>query len=304
MDEFTVAARFVHFASVTLLAGTTLFRLYAGLDAAPGVDSEIRLAFDTWLRRVVLFAAAGALLSAIAWADSLAVSMGGGWEHALNPETFAAVLFDTAFGRVWVWRLALAALVIVLAVVPPPGGRLPWVLITLLAVALVASIAGVTHAAMHVGGAGALHQAADAVHLICSAFWLGGLAALGFVLWSGRRDRHWISFARFALPRFSRAGTIAISLLLLTGIINAVFLASLKSLFTTAYGLVLMGKICLFSAMVVLALINRWILLPRLLAQRNAASVTALFCNVGVEQALGIAVLVLVSILGMLPPPH
>jgi len=170
MDEFTAAARFVHFASVTLLAGATLFRLYAGLDAAPGIDSEIRLAFDTWLRRVVLFAAAAALLSAIAWADSLAASMGGGWEHALNPETFAAVLFDTGFGRVWVWRLALTALVIVLAGVPPPGGRVPWVLIAVLAVALVASIAGVGHAAMHTAGIGALHQAADAVHLICSGF--------------------------------------------------------------------------------------------------------------------------------------
>jgi copper resistance protein D len=304
MDEFTAAARFIHFASVTLLAGATLFRLYAGLYTAAGIDSEIRLAFDTWLRRVVLFAAAAALLSAIAWADSLAVSMGGGWEHALNPETLAAVLFDTSFGRVWIWRLALAALVIVLAGVPPHGGRLPWLLITLLSVALVASIAGVTHAAMHTAGVGALHQAADAIHLICSAFWLGGLAALCFVLWSARRDPHWISFARYALPRFSRAGIIAISLLLLTGIINAVFLASLKSLFTTAYGFVLMGKICLFCAMVALALINRWILLPRLLAQRNAASVTALFRNVGVEQALGVAVLVLVSILGMLPPPH
>ena len=303
MDEFTAAARFVHFASVTLLAGTTLFRFYAGLDASR-VDAGIRLAFDAWLRRVVLFAASAALLSAIAWADSLTVSMGGGWEHALNPETFAAVLFDTSFGRVWVWRLVLAALVIVLAVVPPRGGRLPWVLITMLAVALVASIAGVTHAAMHRGGAGALHQAADAVHLICSGFWLGGLAALGFVLWSARRDRHWIGFARFALPRFSRAGTIAIGLLLLTGIINAVFLTSLKSLLATAYGLVLVGKICLFLVMLALALINRQILLPRLLAQRDAASVTALFRNVGVEQTLGVLVLILVSILGMLPPPH
>jgi putative copper resistance protein D len=304
MDEFTAAARFVHFASVTLLAGATLFRFYAGLDA-DRVDAGIRLAFDAWLRRVVLLAAMAAFLSAIAWADSLAVGMGGGWEHAFNPETFAAVLFDTNFGRVWVWRLALTALVIVLAAVPPQGGRLPWVLITVLAVALVASIAGVTHAAMHTAGAGALHQAADAVHLICSGFWLGGLAALGFVLWSARRDRHWLSFARFALPRFSRAGTIAISLLLLTGIVNAVFLTSLQSLFTTAYGLVLMGKICLFLVMLALALINRRVLLPRLLAHRNVeTSIIALSRTVGVEQALGVVVLVLVSILGMLPPPH
>jgi putative copper export protein len=66
-----------------------------------------------------------------------------------------------------------------------------------------------------------------------------------------------------------------------------------------------MGKICLFLAMLAVALINRRILLPRLLAQRNAEpSVIALSRTVGVEQALGVVVLVLVSILGMLPPPH
>ena len=280
----------------------------AGLDLAEVAEQEIRVAFDKWLRRIAFFAAVVALISALAWADSLAVIMGGSWWHAVDLETLSAVLFDTAFGHVWVLRLALAtALVALLPYLSAPWSRPQQILVASLSVALVATIAGVTHAAMHTGASGRFHQLAHGVHLICAAFLIGGLAMLGYVLAPARRDHQWIAFARRALVRYSRLGIVAVWLLLLTGIINTIFLVSPASLVRTAYGWVLIAKICLFLCMVTLALINRRLLLPNLLASSGANeqnSAAALWRVVGAEQALGFLIVILVSILGMLPPPH
>src|SRR5438309_11946163 len=106
MDEFNTAARFIHFATVMLLFGASLFRLYAGTGPPrEGEQTHASAAFDRWLRFILILAALGALLSALAWLDSLAVRMGRAWSEALNPETVGAVLFATQFGSVWVWRL-------------------------------------------------------------------------------------------------------------------------------------------------------------------------------------------------------
>src|SRR6266576_3939462 len=102
MDEFLIVSRLVHFAAAMLLFGASLFSLYAG---ALSKRARVRAAFERWLKNTLLAAAVAAFLSALAWWDALAASMGGSWAEALSGETLAAVLLDTAFGRVWIWRI-------------------------------------------------------------------------------------------------------------------------------------------------------------------------------------------------------
>ncbi len=308
MDEFNIVARCSHFICATILAGIWLFRLYGGFGQAGAARKEIEGAFDRWLHRIALIFSLGALLTALAWADSLAVNMGGEWSDAIDPETLDAVLFDTAFGRVWVWRLALAgALVAALVFAHPPWSLFYRVAMGGLSVALLVSIAGASHAAMHTGLAGAVHQCADCLHLLCSGFWLGGLLALGYVVARARASGDWMALARRALARFSILGIGAVGLLLATGIVNAFFLASPRSLIGTAYGYVLIAKIALFAGMIALALFNRRIFLRGIVnsgAGQGQTAAARLSRTIGAEQALGLVVLLLVGILGALPPPH
>ena len=71
--------------------------------------------FDDWCKRVFTIAAVIALISALAWWDALAAQVGDSWAHALDSGTLGLVLFDTQFGRTWQWRLAIAALLLVIA---------------------------------------------------------------------------------------------------------------------------------------------------------------------------------------------
>jgi putative copper resistance protein D len=114
----------------------------------------------------------------------------------------------------------------------------------------------------------------------------------------------YIPLARSALPHFSQIGYAAVALVALTGTVNSVLLVgSCHALVTTPYGRLLSVKITLFAAMVGLALVNRFRLMPRL---RDAASAVmplrALFHSVVVEQALGLVILGVVAVLGTWPP--
>jgi putative copper resistance protein D len=71
-------------------------------------------------------------------------------------------------------------------------------------------------------------------------------------------------------------------------------------MFDTPYGRLLAFKILLFLAMVVVALINRFRLAPRI--SREVSALRALGRTVALEQGLALAVLAIVSVLGTWPP--
>lgn len=305
MDEFLVTARLVHFAAATLLFGASLFSLYAGQE----LSKRVGAAFDRWLKNTLLFAAVAALLSGLAWWDALAVSMGEGWADALNVETLKAVLFDTEFGRVWIWRLAISALLIFVLLFVRRSDWTPRInfLVAGLAAALLVSLAGVGHATMHEG---AVHQTAQAIHLIAAGAWVGGLVPLSYVLGkaSSGRTGTWTTHALYALPRFSRVGYFAVSFVLLSGcLIGWQMLGGWSELFGTLYGRVVLAKFFLFSLMTTIALFNRFYLMPRIAAARKGAKprpdqLRLLWRSVIVEQGIALAALMAASILGTLQP--
>jgi len=96
-------------------------------------------------------------------------------------------------------------------------------------------------------------------------------------------------------------GYVAVALIALTGAINTLFLVGgLDAMFGTPYGRLLAFKILLFLAMVVVALINRFRLAPRI--SREVGALRALGRTVALEQSLGLAAIAIVSVLGTWPP--
>jgi copper transport protein len=73
----------------------------------------------------------------------------------------------------------------------------------------------------------------------------------------------------------------------------------LPALLETIYGNLLLSKIGLFAVMVCVAAINRLNLSPRL---PNADAIRQLARNTWIETGLGLSIIVIVSVLGILPP--
>jgi putative copper resistance protein D len=299
-----IFSRLLQFTAVIVVFGCGAFRVYGlGGDTAAAFPGALAV-FDAWFGRVTLVGAIVALLSALTLLLAVTANMAGSAAVALDPDTISAVLFDTSFGRVWCWHLLFAVLLIGACLAPLSRGRMTAILV--LSLLLLISLGWIGHAAMDQGAAKLGHELNQMVHLLAAALWLGGLVPLAWFL---RRARHpscagWISLARDVLPRFSHIGYAAVALLAATGAINTLLLVgSFEALVGTAYGRLLGLKILLFSVMVVLALINRFRLLPRLRREpQPSAPITALARSVLFEQALGFAVLAVVSVLGTWPP--
>ena len=294
MQAALVLCRLVHYASTLTLFGACLYRAVLALPQ-PVLDFD-RL--DRRLRRWLLIAAAAALASAAAWLLLVAGSMGEGWPDSIDPATVLAVLTETSFGQVWRWRLALALLLLAARVI----GRGRWPTTTLgLAALLLASLALTGHAVREAGSAGLLHRAGDTVHLLAAGAWLGGLVPLALLLREARGYAAGEGVA-VALGRFSGLGYIAVALVLASGALNAAFLvASPAALTGTAYGRVLLIKLALVALMLVLALRNRFVLLPQQPDDRRGG-LRRLERSVAVEIAAGATILAAVSLLGTLSP--
>ena len=241
-----------------------------------------------------------ALLSALALLVCQASAMAGPSTASINPGIVTAVLFETRFGRVWCWHLLLA-ITLVLACFGQPRHRQPVILV--ISLLLLASLGWIGHAAMDEGPARVAHEFNQTVHLLAAGLWLGGLLPLTWLLRraSVRQDTAGIALTRDAIRHFSQMGYVAVAVIALTGAINSLLLVgSLGAIFGTPYGRLLALKILLFLVMVIVALINRFRLAPRI--SHDAVALSVFYRTIGVEQGLGLCILALVSVLGTWPP--
>jgi putative copper resistance protein D len=176
---------------------------------------------------------------------------------------------------------------------------------------LLISQAWLGHAAE--GGTG-LYAAAMIItyggHCLATAAWLGGLPPLFFAL---NEQRHFKpqdarDWSLDILSRYSLMGMIAVTLIVISGSINAGFrvVGSFNKLFYTDYGDVLFTKIGLVTLMLALAFFNRFIAMPRLRATalKGMAQIISLRMSVALEMGLGLLVLGAAAVLGITPPPQ
>ena len=302
MHEALVLLRLVHFAAAMAGFGGAAFRLYALDGGGAGEPATALGSFDRWLARLLRTSALVMLVSALAIVPCVAALMAAEPSAALDPATVAEVLTATAFGRVWCWHLLFSALLLVSAGI---GGRPRRGLTLAFATLALASLGWVGHAAGGGGWIGIGHEANQSAHLLAAGLWLGGLLPLGWLLGRGRRARDdgFAMLAGQALPPFSQMGYAAVAAIAITGAVNTVLLVgSFDALLGTPYGQLLSLKILLYLAMVAIALRNRFRLMPRL-AARQTGTENAFHRSVVVEQAIGLVILVVVSLLGTWTPP-
>jgi copper resistance protein D len=229
--------------------------------------------------------------------------------QSLEP-SFSSLQVTDAKGARVLLRLGLIALLAGLLAADLRGtkdsGGFLKTAIVVVAAGLAGTLAWAGHGNGGAGLAGSIHLAADVLHLIAAAAWVGGLLPLAFLLANADRVSS-VEVARAASLRFSAYGLVAVGTLLLTGSINTWYLAGgIHALTATAYGHLLLLKIALFLVMLALAMVNRFWLTPALASDAGETFerkvLRRLRGNVAIETAAGAVILAVVAVLGVTPP--
>ncbi|QQV77899.1 copper homeostasis membrane protein CopD [Sphingomonas aliaeris] len=297
-----IGVRFALYGVLGGLFGLSAFSLY-GLRAGERVSA---LALRPWL---VASAVLGLLLSAVALA-LLAAAMMGTPPWPVDRDTVGMLLDQPGIGTAWKLRVAALAVAALAALFTARRGL--WLVVVALASgASLATLAWTGHAAMNEGTVGWVHLAADILHLVAAGAWTGAL--LGLVLLVARPARRvdatHLALSYRALHGFGTVGTIVVTTLVVTGLINAWLLVgpgNVRALGTTLYGQLLLAKLALFALMLGLAALNRFRLTPRfeasIAASDHRGALGALRRSLGAETGCIIAILALVAWLGTLEP--
>ena len=299
-----IGSRFLHFMAVLSLLGTAFFPLYTFRGRLQSFSAD-QPRLVNQIRWTLIASVLLAFLSAVSWFAFTAGAMAGDMSQVTDPEIMSAMMQATDFGPLWVARFAVLFL-IALLLIRWPSRPAQW-LLPLLAAVLLASLAGTGHARATQGLAGVLHMASDAAHLVAAGIWLGGLWPLGYMIAATRNARgdpnRQLAMGD-VLTRFSGVGTITVAVLVASGLVNSWFLVgSPMALLSSPYGWLLSAKIALFLLMALLATANRFWLTPKISAFPTSQEWLArLRLHVFGEQALGLFVIGLVSVLGTLEP--
>ncbi len=314
MDNLLFYARAVHFAATLSVAGVVFFIVLIAGPALRGTASDPRiavairgrLAWMAWVSLVV------ALVSAVPWLVIVAELMSGEPLGELYAQgVLGTVLTQTDFGIDWLLRAVLACALGGLFVhvfdAKAAASRTLKAATGIVAAVYAGSLSWTGHAIGGQGVEGVLHPAADVLHLLAAAAWVGGLLPLALLLTMTRADTAALAMARTATLRFSNLGIASVAALVVSGLINSWYLVgSIPALTETDYGRLLMIKLVLFLVMVGIAAANWSRLTPKLVQEADIIAAQQarhrLRRNAAIEALLGTAIVAIVAVLGTLPP--
>ena len=223
-------------------------------------------------------------------------------------EILSRYLSMTQSGKVWLLRegygvvLALITLWMIRSKASLKGIRL----LMLAALPLLASRSLTSHA-VAVSADKMLAVAADAIHLIATGLWGGGLLSLSWVLYRGtKRLKLPLSWAAEIVRRFSLLAIVSVAVLLVTGLYQCwVQVGTLKTLFSTDYGRVLVVKLALFLGMVGLGALNLLSTKPKLLRatqqHKEFSAAKKALNRIGAESSLALLIFFVTGLLTVLP---
>ena len=282
-----VSLRFIHFISLIVAFGCLLY----GAWWAPAALRRLMMQrFYPLMRHLLLASALSALLMLMAQGGL----MGNGWSDVWQPAIWQAVA-GTQFGGVWVWQILLAFVALAVVWLKP---RRPGRLLLVLFCAQLLLLAGVGHAAMNDGWLGIVQRTNHALHLFCVASWFGGL--LPFIYCLRLAHGRWRQAAIFTMMRFSRYGHLAVAGAIASGVVNALLIQG-ELISASPWGRMLLLKCALVAAMVAIALVNRYVLVPRMSAGGTRAE-QLIVRTTQIEIALGALALFAVSLFATWEP--
>jgi putative copper resistance protein D len=262
------------------------------------------------LRKLMLFAVAAAATAyvAVLWLEAASMA-----EVPVN-EAFPAVrsvITATHYGLAWMIGAA-ALLVLAFTLRVRQGGR-PGASTPLVRVAALGVLLYSRSMVSHAGAAGDFTWAVlvDWTHLVLVSLWVGEVIVAGLI--TLRTPPEWEAKNRGECARFvsslSTSATFALTGIFITGVLSAWRgLGSLENAFGNPYGTTLLIKVGLVLCAAALGGLNRFVVMPQLLAQlrkpkpeRGADGKFALILQV--EACVLVAVFVAAAVLSSTSPP-
>ncbi|AIR68048.1 copper homeostasis membrane protein CopD [Dickeya fangzhongdai] len=285
-------SRFGHFFSLMLLVGSVCY----GTLLAP---RTYRVRLESQLHGLMAISCVAALLTAVAILAVQTGLMSGDWRNIGDAGIWRAVL-GTRFGNIWLWQPVLALMACVAFFWRSRRSRSQQAGVLVLGILQLCGMGWVGHAAMLEGWPGVLHCINQIVHLLSVTFWVGGLFPLLFVLQDARLSQTRAD-AILTMMRFSRYGHLAVALAILTGLVNTRLILGWPLSVAGLYGALLAVKILLVAVMALLALFNRYWVVPRF-RRANTAAYGYFLRLTTVELALSVLIIALVSFFATLSP--
>jgi copper transport protein len=283
--------RWLWFLGIALTIGALGLRLIVlrGLDVPQAL--ERRIAVAAGLGCIVALQAGVAAFSLRA-EDALQLPFGRFLYGDLSP------MAATRFGLAFVTMTLVFALVLALVYL---GWLLDRVDVLVPAFALAVVFAGGLSYSGHDAvdpGSSWKSAIADWVHLSAASLWIGALATMAVLVWTGAP-----ALRRTAFIRFSRLAPVLIALVLAAGTYMAIVrLPHVHDLWSTGYGRVLLVKIALVALALLWGAFHHFVVRPALdHADRGRLSLVGRSL-VG-ESMLGVAVLLVAAVLVDAKPP-
>jgi copper transport protein len=295
--------------------GAGLFALVVGLPAAEALGADVeqgRFEIAELERLVLSFALLSFFAGSLA---QLALQL-----HLVGGTAALGQFLTTTFGEFLLARLILGLLIagclFALSRLSDAGSRTPlFGLLTLCGLGILACFSLTSHGDA-VGDGSFWAVIGDLLHVTSVGIWVGGLLSLVAVLYFAAR--RWppvqrIRFRALLVSRFSPLAAVSVTIILLTGVFNAVIeVPTLASLTQTAYGRALLIKLAIVLLLLLAAAVNAFVLRPRFeeAAEEDGAAALAaaerierrLQRTVVIEAGLAVAVLLSVGLLLIAPP--
>jgi putative copper export protein/mono/diheme cytochrome c family protein len=285
--------RGTHDAATLSIFGSMLFQTVIDGSAPVLQTDATRQKLHRCLTATIWWSLVLAVVSAAAWLPLEAVAVA---DEGQILATLPIVLWDSHFGLLLIWRLGLlSAACLCFSHTPGRWWRLAAIMLSGIGLGLQV---GLGHGLSMEGGLGVTLVIAETLHLLAAGAWLGGLLPL-FLLISVLP----VVQALPAIRRFSHLGLICVALLAATIAVQSwVLIGGMPGLIGTDYGRLALIKTAIFVALLALAGLNRWRLVPRLTGRPDAATRRQLRRSVGVEVVFGFLVVLVAGLLLTQPP--
>jgi putative copper export protein/mono/diheme cytochrome c family protein len=305
IDPFAIVRAVATLAAATIL-GSGMLVWYTRDALAPAGGS-------VWRRRVILSVLVASFAGVVmTWLGVVgaATAAAGVSAFSVNGAVLATFLTKTGVGRVAIIELAFAMLACIPAV-------FAWSTVKKsstsdAALLLAAVIAGIGIAVFPFNshpvtlGQQVAGLSASIAHRLALGVWLGGLPALISLIGAGPVPDDTRRLAAVVLRRFSRVATIAMGIILISGVLLTWFLVrNFSSAVGTEYGHLLLLKLALLGGVLFIAGGLQRHLLPMLEAKPSDSTFRSYASRVKFETVLAILIVVVASdMAGLAPPEH
>jgi copper transport protein len=283
--------RWIWFLGLALTIGALGLRLIVLRGLAVPRQLQRRIVVAAGLGTVVAIHAGIAAFSLRA-EDALQLPFGRFLYGDLSP------MATTRFGMAFVTMTLVFALVLALVYLSWLLDRIePLVPAFALAVVFAGGLSVSGHDAVDPGSSWKT-EIADWLHLSAASLWIGALATMALLLWSGAPE-----LRRAAFMRFSRLATVLIAVVLGAGVYLAIVrLPHVSDLWSTGYGRVLLVKIGLVSFALLWGAFHHFVVAPAL-ERADTGFLGRIGRSLAGESMVGMAVLLLAAILVDTRPP-